>query len=67
MYFIELTTESCNKVTIFFSDKLAVVGNKKGGTRVMDGLHNNGGWDVLETYDAVLGLISRALINGKSK
>jgi hypothetical protein len=68
MYSVELTTTDGNKVTIFFSTNLTVVQSKNTNTKepetcVMDGLHNNGGWHVKESYDNVIRAIKDARLS----
>ena len=58
--------DSNNPLTIYFTTNLAVCIGKNSNTnekeiRVMDGLHNNGGWNVKESYDQVIAKIDEAL------
>ena len=67
MYSIELNLTTGNKVTIFFNNNIAVSTSKSTvdgkdveAVRVMDGLHNNGGWSVKESYKDVIRMIKDA-------
>jgi hypothetical protein len=64
MYKITVTTTNNTRVTIFFSSHLTIqedkVVNKSLGHKqvtIIDGLHNNGGWSVLESYEQVIDMI----------
>jgi hypothetical protein len=65
MRFAQFETVSGSQVTIFFTDKVTVhqyYRNRDGGDAVcvMDGLHNNGGWEVKGTYQEVVDKIMYA-------
>lgn len=55
---LELTLKSGARVSIF-TDKVAVVERTNGGSLVVDGLHNNGGWEVQQDAKEVLAIIHR--------
>ena len=67
MYKVELTTYSGTAITIYFSTNLTVQTWLKSQltgeieVTVMDGLHNNGGWIVRETYEEVIAKIDAAI------
>jgi hypothetical protein len=64
MFNVTLPLESGGKVTIFFSTStLSVVESMKDPKtcRVLDGLHNNGGWTVKMTREACVKKIVEAM------
>lgn len=54
---LELTLKSGAKATFFLSDFVLVNGSE--GTRIVDGIHNNGGWTVKESYTDILKMIEK--------
>jgi hypothetical protein len=58
---IELPLVSGGKVLICMANNITVHKNKDGEVRVLDGLHNNGGWTVKMTYDQVVSKINESL------
>jgi hypothetical protein len=62
MKYIQLTTRQGGKVTIFISSNanLAVCVGVAKEVTVLDGLHNNGGWQVTESYEEVIAMIQAA-------
>ena len=60
MYKITVTTGKDTPLTIYFSNNISVI-KKDHGCCIMDGLHNNGGWLVTESYDEVISKIDTAL------
>ena len=63
---ITLPLVSGNSVTLFVGNNgLAVIDSTKtpGTCRVIDGLHNNGGWEVKMTREACVKKIQAALSN----
>lgn len=62
MHSVELKLQSGSEVTLFFSGNLAISRNcENGKVTVADGVHNNGGWPVAESYDVVVNKIKEAL------
>lgn len=62
MYRVQFTLESNNKpITIYFSNTITVIPNGVGGSIIMDGNNNNGGWSVLESYEEVIKQIDSLL------
>jgi hypothetical protein len=67
MYKVTLTTSETNTpVTLYFTTNLAVctcrnTNSKELEVRVMDGLHNNCGWSVNESYEEVIAKIDEAI------
>jgi len=49
---IVLTLESGRSITLHLIGNFAVLPNGTGST-ILDGVHNNGGWCVKESYDEV--------------
>jgi hypothetical protein len=61
MKYIQLTTRQGAKITIFIGNgNIAVFEDPTGKVSVMDGLHNNGGWQVFESYETVITMIQAA-------
>ena len=66
MYKVTLTTSPNTPVTFYFTTNLAVTTCKNSNSkelevRVLDGLHNNGGWTVTESYEEVIAKIDEAI------
>lgn len=65
MNYVDFETKAGGEVTIFFTDKLTVqkYRNRDGVDEicVLDGLHNNGGWVVKDTYQEVVNKIKFAI------
>lgn len=59
---VEFELVSGGKVTIFLSDTITVQGETSPQPRVyvMDGRHNNGGWQVTDSYDEAVRKIKYA-------
>jgi len=65
MKYIEVELTSGRNLTIFFNNNIAVLDHKskvrnENYTTVLDGLHNNGGWEVNESYEEVIEKIKKA-------
>lgn len=60
---VEFELVGGGKVTIFLSDTITVQGEASPQPRVyvMDGRHNNGGWQVKDSYDDAVRKIRNAL------
>jgi hypothetical protein len=58
MKYITLKTRRNTSVTIFIGTGSIVVHEDiDGNVTVLDGIHNNGGWEVKETYAEVIAMI----------
>jgi uncharacterized protein YlzI (FlbEa/FlbD family) len=67
MYKVSLNLANGKPITIYFNNNLVVhldedYHTQKPQIRVMDGLHNNGGWIVKESYEEVIKKIDNAIV-----
>lgn len=61
MKYIQLTTRQNSKVAIFFNTgNITVCEDVDKQVTVLDGLHNNCGWQVKESYAEVIAMILAA-------
>jgi len=61
MILIEVTLKSGRKATIGLSGNFVVYEKDDGGCRLADGVHNNGGWDIKDSYKEVINKIKKAM------
>ena len=62
MIIIEVTLESGNKAIIGLNSNF-VVYEKNKSCRIVDGVHNNGGWYVKDSYEEVIKKIKKSIKN----
>ena len=64
MYKVQFEVISGSEITIYFSNTLTVINSKVDkNVKILDGLHNNGGWTVNESYETVIAKIDAAMKN----
>ena len=64
MYKVQFEVISGSEITIYFSNTLTVINSKVDkNVKILDGLHNNGGWMVKESYETVIAKIDAAMKN----
>ena len=64
MYKVQFKVISGSEITIYFSNTLTVISSKVDqNVKILDGLHNNGGWTVNESYETVIAKIDAAMKN----
>ena len=64
MYKVQFKVISGSEITIYFSNTLTVINSKVDkNVKILDGLHNNGGWTVNESYETVIAKIDAAMKN----
>mgnify|MGYP003349841545 CR=1 FL=1 len=59
---VQLTLKGGSPLTVYYNSNFAVNDTKE-GVRLVDGLHNNGGWWLEGTYEEVIAKIDEALKN----
>ena len=57
---VELFLNSGRRITIFLGDTVTVQEGEDGKVYVIDGRHNNGGWQVAHSYDEAVRKIREA-------
>ena len=64
MYKVQFEVISGSEITIYFSNTLTVINSKVDkNVKILDGLHNNGGWTINESYETVIAKIDAAMKN----
>ena len=65
MIFIEVTLKSGDRALIGLNSNFVLYRSNTGGCKLVDGVHNNGGWNIRDSYEKVVKKIKEAIKKGE--